>query len=296
MHHVLPSRTHQLTRIAMIVGLHILFSSWFVFAPVLSFLFTFILPLFGMYLVYRGDGFSYLLYAISIVLIQLLILPLPLDWFVLTIIPNVLFGGVMGWMIQKHFPFLMIFSLGSLTYFALFQGMDLAMIFFYDLSWSRFFTSIFSLTVPSNLLSYWFYAMAFFQLIVVWMIILPVLKRLKIVLNTALKPTQDVSFLILILSLYGFLMAWVNPSLVLWIIGPLLLYSTYQSLMLILFSTRKLRKRFLVGLVFASVLITSVLLFYPSLNPSLIALSYPFLLVVVSWEKSFTISKKNRLN
>jgi hypothetical protein len=135
--------THQLTLAGMFGSLHLVFSSWFLLAPGISYMASFLLPLFGIYLVYHRHMVAYILYTTVAIIMQLFIIPLPLDWVLIIILPNLLVGGILGWFLLKKLSMVFLVSFGAYSYFLLFQLSDVLTRWLYDLSWQDLFTSIF---------------------------------------------------------------------------------------------------------------------------------------------------------
>jgi hypothetical protein len=226
--------THQLTLAAMFVSLHLVLSSWFLLAPGVSYFVSFLLPLFGIYLIYHRHGVAYWFYASVAIIIQLLIIPLPLDWVLIIILPNVIAGGFLGWLLLKKMSFVFLVSFATYGYFLLFLLSDTLTRWLYDLSWQQLFVSIFSINLNASMMVLWLSAIALFQFLLVWFALVPFLQRFRIQHTTSLRLDDPTRVLFLSLLVTYLIFIILSPSLASYVFAPLLLLTVYQIVLKII--------------------------------------------------------------
>jgi hypothetical protein len=181
---------------------------------------------------------AYILYTTVVIIIQLFIIPLPLDWVLMIILPNLLVGGILGWFLLKKLSMVFLVSFGAYSYFLLFQLSDVLTRWLYDLSWQDLFTSIFSINLNSSTTVLWMSAMALFQFLIVWFTLLPFMHRLRIHRIASLRLDDFTRFLFLFLLLFYGMFIALLPSLTWYVFAPLLFLSVYQILLKLIFPWR----------------------------------------------------------
>ena len=250
--------TYQLTLAGMFVSLHLVLSSWFLLAPGLSYLASFLLPLFGIYLLYNRHHVAYWLYAIVASMIQLVIIPLPLDWVLMIIVPNLLVGGFLGWLLVKRVSFVLLVSIGSYGYFLLFLFAEILTRWLYDLSWQQLFASIASIDLDVSTTVLWLSAMALFQFLLSWFVLTPFLQRFRIEHMASLRLDNATRALFLFLLMVYVILIGGSPTHASYVFAPLLLLSVYQIVLKVIFPWRLITWIYVVSIVILPIIFIAV--------------------------------------
>ena len=246
-------KTKQLTWLSLWIGLHVIFSSWIQTLPQFSFLSTLILPYFSYKVVevtrYRG----WLIYGVATFSIQVGVFGMPIDWYVLLIVPAILLGGFLR--VVQSTESILTFSRITVVQFLMVVILNEATLWLYGVNYQTLFLGLFGLdfSLYPSLLYVLLYALGLFQMMLLWTLIhaIPHVFSFK---HTETKPFKTSWELLILIVVYAGTL-WLPQTPFLWLIGPLLLLSTHQIL-IYAFSSKKTTLWILIG----------VFLFYPMLH------------------------------
>jgi len=237
-------KTKQLTFLSLWIGLHVVFSSWIQTLPQFSFLSTLILPYFAYKVVevtrYRG----WLIYGVATFSIQVGVFGMPIDWYVLLIVPAILLGGFLR--VLQSSESILTFSRITVVQFLMVVLFNEASLWLYGLNYQTLLLGLFGLdfSLYPSLLYVLLYALSLFQMMLLWTFIhaMPQAFTLKITEAKTFETSREL--LILTVVYAGTLGLPQTPFL--WLVGPLLLLSTHQIL-IYSFSTKKTTLWILIG-------------------------------------------------
>ena len=290
--------TLQITSIAMVAVLQLLFLWLNQLYPFIGYWFTFLLPVFTILVLLGSTWRGLVIYSfVSVMLIFLFIQPametVLFYWF-----PSFFLGiGYVVGLRRKATLFSMVFFL-SLIQLVVLYGLRMVSLFLYEIDLLSIIYLFFNLTNVNNIFllnPMMLYAIALMQIILSLGLLIPVLERFNIHLPYQLMLTKIEVYAFFVIFLISLISVSFAPQLSLFALGPLTLLSVYSYLYFFMRPVRFAAYPLLMGLIlypFVNAYFSDVLEGpYRILSVIFIAI-IPLALMMY---KSFTQKKKNAL-
>jgi hypothetical protein len=290
--------TLQITSIAMVVGLQLLFLWLNQLYPFIGYWFTFLLPIFTILVLLGLTWRGLLIYSMtSLLLIFIFILP-AMETILFYWLPSFLLGiGYVIGLRRKATLFSMVLFL-SLIQLGVLYGLRMVSLFLYEVDLLSILYLFFNLTDVHNIFllnPMILYAIALLQIILSLGLLIPVLEKFNIHLPYQLMLTRIEVYTFIVIFIISLISVGFAPQLSLFALGPLTLLSVYSYLYFFMRPVRFAAYPLLVGLIlypFVNAYFSDILEGpYRILSVIFIAI-IPLALMMY---KSFTQKKKNAL-
>lgn len=168
---------------------------------------------------------GWLLYACAASLLQLTILGVPWDWFLLVIFPSMIVGTYLGFIFTLKIDESLVFISGTLLQFFLLILTNWLAFIWYNVNYSSLFQLLFSLPAieENTLLTLLLYLASLIQFFVIWILYRWVLSSQ---VNVHFQRSSKRLIVVLLGCLIFYLVFYVGLALpFLWLIGPLVMIS-----------------------------------------------------------------------
>ena len=290
--------TLQITSIAMVVGLQLLFLWLNQLYPFIGYWFTFLLPIFTILVLLGLTWRGLLIYSMtSLLLIFIFILP-AMETILFYWLPSFLLGiGYVIGLRRKATLFSMVLFL-SLIQLGVLYGLRMVSLFLYEVDLLSILYLFFNLTDVHNIFllnPMILYAIALLQIILSLGFLIPVLEKFNIQLPYQLMLTRIEVYAFFVIFIISLISVGFAPQLSLFALGPLTLLSVYSYLYFFMRPVRFAAYPLLMGLIlypFVNAYFSNILQGpYRILSVIFIAI-IPLTLMMY---KSFTQKKKNAL-
>jgi hypothetical protein len=290
--------TLQITSIAMVVGLQLLFLWLNQLYPFIGYWLTFLLPIFTILVLLGLTWRGLLIYSMtSLLLIFIFILP-AMETILFYWLPSFLLGiGYVIGLRRKATLFSMVLFL-SLIQLAVLYGLRMVSLFLYEVDLLSILYLFFNLTDVHNIFllnPMILYAIALLQIILSLGLLIPVLEKFNIQLPYQLMLTRIEVYAFFVIFIISLISVGFAPQLSLFALGPLTLLSVYSYLYFFMRPVRFAAYPLLMGLIlypFVNAYFSDILEGpYRILSVIFIAI-IPLTLMMY---KSFTQKKKNAL-
>ena len=290
--------TLQITSIAMVVGLQLLFLWLNQLYPFIGYWFTFLLPIFTILVLLGLTWRGLLIYSMtSLLLIFIFILP-AMETILFYWLPSFLLGiGYVIGLRRKATLFSMVLFL-SLIQLGVLYGLRMVSLFLYEVDLLSILYLFFNLTDVHNIFllnPMILYAIALLQIILSLGLLIPVLEKFNIQLPYQLMLTRIEVYAFFVIFIISLISVGFAPQLSLFALGPLTLLSVYSYLYFLMRPVRFAAYPLLMGLIlypFVNAYFSDILQGpYRILSVIFIAI-IPLALMMY---KSFTQKKKNAL-
>jgi hypothetical protein len=290
--------TLQITSIAMVVGLQLLFLWLNQLYPFIGYWFTFLLPIFTILVLLGLTWRGLLIYSMtSLLLIFIFILP-AMETILFYWLPSFLLGiGYVIGLRRKATLFSMVLFL-SLIQLGVLYGLRMVSLFLYEVDLLSILYLFFNLTDVHNIFllnPMILYAIALLQIILSLGLLIPVLEKFNIQLPYQLMLTRIEVYAFFVIFIISLISVGFAPQLSLFALGPLTLLSVYSYLYFLMRPVRFAAYPLLMGLIlypFVNAYFSNILQ-----GPYRI-LSVIFITIIpltLMMYKSFTQKKKNAL-
>lgn len=290
--------TLQITSIAMVVGLQLLFLWLNQLYPFIGYWLTFLLPIFTILVLLGLTWRGLLIYSMtSLLLIFIFILP-AMETILFYWLPSFLLGiGYVIGLRRKATLFSMVLFL-SLIQLGVLYGLRMVSLFLYEVDLLSILYLFFNLTDVHNIFllnPMILYAIALLQIILSLGLLIPVLEKFNIQLPYQLMLTRIEVYAFFVIFIISLISVGFAPQLSLFALGPLTLLSVYSYLYFLMRPVRFAAYPLLMGLIlypFVNAYFSNILQGpYRILSVIFIAI-IPLTLMMY---KSFTQKKKNAL-
>jgi hypothetical protein len=290
--------TLQITSIAMVVGLQLLFLWLNQLYPFIGYWLTFLLPIFTILVLLGLTWRGLLIYSMtSLLLIFIFILP-AMETILFYWLPSFLLGiGYVIGLRRKATLFSMVLFL-SLIQLGVLYGLRMVSLFLYEVDLLSILYLFFNLTDVHNIFllnPMILYAIALLQIILSLGFLIPVLEKFNIQLPYQLMLTRIEVYAFFVIFIISLISVGFAPQLSLFALGPLTLLSVYSYLYFLMRPVRFAAYPLLMGLIlypFVNAYFSNILQGpYRILSVIFIAI-IPLTLMMY---KSFTQKKKNAL-
>jgi hypothetical protein len=290
--------TIQITWIAMVVVLQLLFLYINQLYPIVGYWFTFLLPIFTILVFLSSTWRGLVIYLVTSMMLIFMFIQPAMETILFYWIPSVVLGiGYVLGLKRKATLFSMVLFL-SLIQLVVLYGLRLFSLFLYEIDMLSFVYLLLNLTNVNNIFlmnPLMLYAIALLQITVSLGILIPVLERFGIHLPYQLMLTRIEVYVYLGLFLFGLISAGFAPQMSLFALGPLTLLSVYSYLYFFMRPVRFAAYPLLIGLIlypFVNAFLSDIFQgTYRILSVIFVAI-FPLVLMMY---KSFTQKQKNAL-